>query len=88
LDGASHYLRETWVSKKYLRTNRFKSNFMPGICPYKLLYVWLDLILEDGEPEKNFGWLYWLPNPLFPFIWSRVAGGWVAPIASRRTIRS
>jgi len=27
---------------------------MPGICTYKLLYVWLDLILEDGEPEKNF----------------------------------
>jgi hypothetical protein len=23
--------------------------------------------------EGPLGWLYWLPNPLFPFIWFRVA---------------
>ena len=23
-------------------------------------------------PVKNLGWLYWLPNPLLPFIWFRV----------------
>ena len=22
--------------------------------------------------EWNFGWLYWLPNPLLPFIWYRL----------------
>jgi hypothetical protein len=41
-------------------------------CPYKFLYVWLDLDLGNGDKVKNLGWLYWLPNPLFPFIWYRV----------------
>jgi len=71
--GITPFEGNYYVSKKYLRTNGFKPNFMPGICPYKFLYVWLDLVLEDGEREKNLGWLYWLPNPLFPFIWFRVA---------------
>jgi len=34
--------------------------------------VWLDLHLSSGEIRKSLGWLYWLPNPLFPFIWYRV----------------
>ena len=46
---------------------------MPGICPYKGLYVWLDLRLPQGSVMKSVAWLYWLPNPLFPFIWFRVA---------------
>ena len=71
--GITRFEGNYYVSKKYLQTNRFKPNFMPGICPYKFVYVWLDLVLEDGEREKNLGWLYWLPNPLFPFIWLRVA---------------
>ena len=71
--GITPFEGNYYVSKKYLSTNRFKPNFMPGICPYKFVYVWLDLVLEDGEREKNLGWLYWLPNPLFPFIWFRVA---------------
>ncbi len=25
------------------------------------------------ETSRNIGWLYWLPNPLFPVIWNRVA---------------
>ena len=32
----------------------------------------MDLNLEDGGKVKNLGWLYWLPNPLFPFIWYRI----------------
>jgi len=71
--GITPFEGSYYVSKKYLRTKRFKPNFMPGFCPYKFVYVWLDLVLEDGEREKNLGWLYWLPNPLFPFIWFRVA---------------
>jgi len=62
-----------YISKKNLRTTQFRPNFMPGICPYKFLYVWLDLVLADGERDKNLGWLYWFPNPLLPFIWFRVA---------------
>ena len=71
--GITPFEGNFYISKKYLRTNRFKSNFIPGVCPYKFIYVWMDLVFEDGEREKNLGWLYWLPNPVFPFIWFRVA---------------
>jgi uncharacterized protein (DUF427 family) len=71
--GITPFEGNYYVSKKYLRTDRFKLNYIPGVCPYKFLYVWMDLILEDGSREKNLGWLYWLPNPLLPFIWFRVA---------------
>ncbi len=62
-----------YIRRKYLRTDAFKVNGVPGLCPYKFLYVWLDLKLEGREPAKYLGWLYWLPNPLLPFIWWRVA---------------
>jgi uncharacterized protein (DUF427 family) len=45
---------------------------MPGLCPYKFLYVWMDFSW-GGRATRNLGWLYWLPNPLLPFIWFRVA---------------
>ena len=61
-----------YVSGRQLRTERFQPNFLPGVCPYKFLYVWMDLVLEDGSREKNLGWMYWLANPLLPFIWLRV----------------
>jgi hypothetical protein len=51
----------------------FVPNYVPGFCIYKFLYVWMDLVLPGGERERGIGWLYWLPNPLFPFIWYRVA---------------
>ena len=54
-------------------TDRFKANFIPGLCVYKFLYVWMDLRLNDENKIRNIGWMYWLPNPLLPFIWFRVA---------------
>ena len=71
--GITPFEGNYYVSRKYLRTDRFKPNFLPGLCSYKFLYVWVDLILTDGSKEKNLGWMYWLPNPLLPFIWFRVA---------------
>ncbi len=62
-----------YISRKYLQTDAFKPNFVPGICCYKFLYVWLDLRLPEGGKSKSLGWMYWLPNPVFPFIWYRVA---------------
>ena len=62
-----------YVRAKYLRTDRLKVNFLPGLCPYKFLYVWLDLHLPNGRRIRNLAWKYWLPNPLLPFIWFRVA---------------
>jgi hypothetical protein len=54
-------------------TDRFKANFIPGLCVYKFLYVWMDLRLSDEKKIRDIGWMYWLPNPLLPFIWFRVA---------------
>jgi uncharacterized protein (DUF427 family) len=62
-----------YISRKYLRTKGFRVNLLPGLCPYKFLCVWLDFVAEDGNRSKNLGWLYFLPNPLFPFIWFRVS---------------
>ncbi len=70
--GITPFEGNLYISRKYLLTKGFKPNFIPGLCPYKFLYVWLDLNLANGDQVKNLGWLYWLPNPLFPFIWYRV----------------
>ncbi len=70
--GITPFEGNYYISRKYLQTRGFKTNFIPGLCFYKFLYVWLDLHLEDGHKIPNLGWLYWLPNPLFPFIWYRV----------------
>ena len=33
-------------------------------------YRWGD---GDDEISKFMGWMYWLPNPLMPHIWYRIA---------------
>lgn len=62
-----------YVRRKNLRQGRFQHGFVPGLCPYKGLYVWLDLLLPDRTRSHDLAWMYWLPNPLLPFIWYRVA---------------
>jgi len=62
-----------YISGSALKTKGFKINYVPGLCFYKFLYVWLDFHSENGDVKKYLGWKYWLPNPLFPFIWFRVA---------------
>ena len=62
-----------YVREKNLLTDGFRVNYIPGLCIYKFLYVWLDYVAPDGTVTKNLGWKYWLPNPLLPFIWFRVA---------------
>ena len=62
--GITPFEGNFYIRRKYLRTDAFKANGVPGLCPYKFLYVWLDLKLEGREPSKYLGWLYWLPNPL------------------------
>jgi len=71
--GITPFEGNYYISRKYLSTARFKVNFVPGFCIYKFLYVWLDLALDGVSREKYVAWLYWLPNPLLPFIWFRVA---------------
>ncbi len=71
--GITPFEGNYYISCRHLKDGLFKANFIPGLCPYKFLYVWMDLLLPDGSTEKSLGWMYWLPNPLLPFIWFRVA---------------
>lgn len=71
--GITPFEGNLYIGRMHLKTDRFKVNFLPGLCIYKFLYVWLDLRLDDGKGVRNLGWMYWLPNPLLPFIWFRVA---------------
>lgn len=70
--GITPFEGNLYIRRKYLLNDGFKPNFFPGFCTYKFLYVWLDFRLAGGERVKNLAWLYWLPNPVFPFIWYRV----------------
>jgi uncharacterized protein (DUF427 family) len=71
--GITPFEGNLYIRRKYLKTECFKVNFIPGLCVYKFLYIWLDLRLDHQTAIGNLGWIYWLPNPLFPFIWFRVA---------------
>ena len=70
--GITSFEGNYYIGRRYLKTGGFKTNYMPGLCIYKFLYVWMDYHWSGGQ-SRNLGWLYWLPNPLFPFIWFRVA---------------
>ena len=70
--GITPFEGNFYIGRQGLRTDGFRVNFVPGLCFYKFLYVWLDLHIGD-RVSRNLGWKYWLPNPLFPFIWYRVA---------------
>ena len=71
--GITPFEGNFYIRRKYLKTKQIRANFLPGLCPYKFLYVWMDLHLGEGNRVRNLGWMYWLPNPLLPFIWFRVA---------------
>lgn len=62
-----------YIRRKFLKSDQFRVNFLPGLCIYKFVYVWMDLHLAEGGRVRNLAWMYWLPNPLLPFIWFRVA---------------
>ena len=70
--GITPFEGNFYIRKKYLKTEGFRVNFIPGLCPYKFLYVWMDWYLDEETRIRSLGWMYWLPNPIFPFIWFRV----------------
>ena len=72
LFGIMPFEGKYYISRRCLRTNGFSSNWIPGFCIYKFLYVWLDFVPRDGGTEKLAAWLYWLPNPVFFFTAFRV----------------
>jgi hypothetical protein len=63
--GITPFEGNFYISRKYLKTSRLKPNWIPGLCIYKFLYVWLDLRLPDGTREPSIGWMYWLPTRCF-----------------------
>ncbi len=69
--GITPFEGNFYIARKYLKTDRFRTNYVPGVCIYIFLYAWMNLQLDDGKRVHNLGWLYWLPNPLLPFIWYR-----------------
>jgi hypothetical protein len=76
--GITPFEGNYYIARRYRKDGAFRPNFIPSICVYKFLYVWMDLCLPGGEPgkevtDRSIAWMYWLPNPLFPFIWFRVA---------------
>ena len=71
--GITPFEGNFYIRRKYLKTDKIRPNFRPGLCPYKFLYVWMDLHLDEDSRVRNLAWLYWLPNPLLPFIWFRIA---------------
>lgn len=73
LFGITSFEGNYYISRSCLRTKGFKLNWIPGLCVYKFLYIWLDFRACDGELSRQAGWLYWLPNPIFFFIAFRVA---------------
>lgn len=71
--GITPFEGNFYIRKKHLKSKGFRVNFRPGLCIYKFLYVWMDLHLGEGKRVRSLAWMYWLPNPLLPFIWFRVA---------------
>ncbi len=71
--GITPFEGNLYISGKHLQTDAFRPSYIPGLCFYKGLYVWLDLRLPGKAAERGLGWKYWLPNPLFPFVAFRVA---------------
>lgn len=82
LSGIMPFEGNYYISRKCLRTTGFQSSWIPGLCFYKFVYVWLNFIASDGSKDSGLGWLYWLPNPLFFFIAFRVAVPQMSPVLS------
>lgn len=71
--GITPFEGNFYIRGKYLADGNFRSTVIPGLCPYKGIYHWVDLELPDGQREDTLAWRYIVPNPLFPFIAFRMA---------------
>ena len=57
-----------YIKEKHVVKGRVKTSYIPGLCPYKFIYVWMNLIVEDRK-ISGLAWKYIIPNPIFPMIW-------------------
>ncbi len=69
--GMTPFEGNFYIARKYLKTDRFRTNYVLGVCIYKFLCAWMNFQPDDGKQVHNLDWLYWLSNPLLPFIWFR-----------------
>lgn len=69
--GITPFEGNFYIGKKHLKTEGFRLSPLPGLCFYKFFYLWMHFIAPDGTKSPMLGWMYVLPNPLFPFIWFR-----------------
>jgi hypothetical protein len=53
--GVTPFEGNWYVGRRYLRTGGFRSSWIPGFCPYKFLYHWLDFRAPDGTVSKRLG---------------------------------
>jgi len=53
--GITPFEGNFYVRRKHLRTDALEVSWVPGLCSYKSLYVWLDLKIEGWEPSKFLG---------------------------------
>ncbi len=70
--GITPFEGNYYIRKKYLVANLFRNTPIPGLCPYKGLYHWLNLVLPGGHREDMLAWRYLIPNPLIPFMAFRI----------------
>lgn len=71
-DGLKSFEGNYYIKTKYFKPDLMKTNYIPGLCFYKFIYVWMDLILPGGKKLKNVGWKYILPNPIFYIVIGRI----------------
>lgn len=71
--GITPFEGNWYISDRYLETDGFRLTAIPGLCPYKFIYLWMNYESPRGEETRFLGWKYVVPNPVFPFIWYRVA---------------
>ena len=70
--GITPFEGNFYIGKKHLKTDGFRLSYLPGLCFYKFIYLWMHFTAPDGPESPMLGWMYVLPNPLFPFIWFRI----------------
>jgi uncharacterized protein (DUF427 family) len=71
--GITPFEGNWYISARHLRTDGCRTTPLPGLCPYKFVYLWLHYSATNGEVAQYIGWRYVVPNPLLPFIAFRVA---------------
>ena len=64
--GITPFEGNYYIRKMYLKGDFFCRTLIPGLCPYKGIYHWLNLDLPDGQHEDNAGLALYHSKPIVP----------------------